>query len=99
MTSQPQQTPAVIDPDNVAETLCDGMFNIHLTGPLAHLTFTQTTPEPGPMFMNSVIKRNYVVRARIAMSVDNLVALRDALTRMALDQGSPPPATAGGTRH
>jgi hypothetical protein len=99
LTSQPHPTPAVVDPDNVAEVLCDGMFNIHLSGPFAHLTFTQTRPEPGPMFAGSLVRRNYVVRARIAMSVDNLVALRDALMRMTLDHGSPPPATAGGTRH
>jgi hypothetical protein len=33
------------------------------------------------------------------MSVDNLVALPDALMRMTHDRGSPPPATAGGARH
>jgi hypothetical protein len=51
------------------------------------------------MFAGALVRRNDVVRARIAMFVDNLVALRDALMRMTLDQGSPPPATAGGTRH
>jgi hypothetical protein len=34
MADQPQQ-PEVIDPDNVPETLCEGMFNISFTGPLA----------------------------------------------------------------
>ena len=99
MSSQAQQAFPVIDPDNVAEVLCDGMFNVHVVGPFAHLTFTQIRPEPGPMFANSALKRNFVVRARIVTTLDNLVALRDALARMTLDQGSSQPATAGGTRH
>jgi hypothetical protein len=99
LSSQAQQALPVIDPDNVAEVLCDGMFNVHVVGPFAHLTFTQIRPEPGPMFANSALKRNFVVRARIVTTLDNLVALRDALARMTLDQGSSQPATAGGTRH
>jgi hypothetical protein len=39
MADQPQQLSA-IDPDNVPEILCDGMFNVSVAGNLATLTFT-----------------------------------------------------------
>jgi hypothetical protein len=32
MSDQPQQ-PEVIDPDNIPETLCEGMFNVSFAGP------------------------------------------------------------------
>jgi hypothetical protein len=38
MADQPKQ-PTVIDPDNVPETLCDGQFNVTMTGPLRNLDF------------------------------------------------------------
>ena len=34
MANQPQQPP-VIDPDNVPELICDGMFNVSVVGSLA----------------------------------------------------------------
>src|SRR5262245_29140611 len=43
MADQPQQ-PEVIDPDNVPETLCEGMFNVSFAGPNAVITFTHIRP-------------------------------------------------------
>jgi hypothetical protein len=42
-----------------------------------------------------------VVRARITMTMDNMVALRDLLARVIKTQGigPAPTATSGGTRH
>jgi hypothetical protein len=42
------------------------------------LTFTQQRPDATPLFEGKVTHRN-IVRARIAMNVPNLIALRDLL--------------------
>lgn len=75
----PQQPPAV-DPDNVPETLCCGMFNLSfVAGNLATLTFTHPRPKIGPLVGSNQIEDELVVRARIVLSLENLVALRNFL--------------------
>ena len=77
--TQSTQTPAA-DPDNVPETLCCGRFNLSfLAGSLATLTFTHPRPKAGPLFDSNQIHEESVVRARIVMHLDNLVALRNFL--------------------
>jgi hypothetical protein len=77
--TQSTQTPAA-DPDNVPETLCCGRFNLSfLAGSLATLTFTHPRPKAGPLFDSNEIHEESVVRARIVMHLDNLVALRNFL--------------------
>jgi len=77
--TQSTQTPAA-DPDNVPETLCCGRFNLSfLAGSLATLTFTHPLPKAGPLFYSNEIHEESVVRARIVMHLDNLVALRNFL--------------------
>jgi hypothetical protein len=74
----PKQPPAV-DPNNVPETLCCGMFNLSfLAGNLATLTFTHPRPKAGPLLVGE-IQDEFVVRARIVMHSDNLVALKNFL--------------------
>src|SRR5262249_20806569 len=103
MSDQPQQ-PEVIDPDNVPETLCEGMFNVSFTGPNAIITFTHIRPEPGPLFTGTVNPK-LIVRSRIVTSVLNLVALRDLLNNVLGSvtvipaAPTPAPATGGPTRH
>jgi hypothetical protein len=103
MSDQLQQ-PEVIDPDNVPETLCEGMFNISFAGPNAVITFTHIRPEPGPLFTGTVNPK-LIVRSRIVTSVPNLVALRDLLNDMLRAvtvtpaAPAPAPATGGPTRH
>jgi len=77
--TQSTQTPAA-DPDNVPETLCCGRFNLSfLAGSLATLTFTHPRPKAGSLFDSNEIHEESVVRARIVMHLDNLVALRNFL--------------------
>jgi hypothetical protein len=92
---------ATTDPDRVPEVICDGAFNVHISGGLATLTFTHVRPESEEMFGNNKIKPTAVVRARIVITVGNLAALRDLLNRMTRSPGDkdPAPATGGGTRH
>jgi hypothetical protein len=103
MADQPQQL-EVIDPDNVPETLCEGMFNVSFAGPLAVITFTHMRPEPGQLFAGTVNPK-LIVRSRIVTSVPNLVSLRDLLNRIIETVSVPPaaptpaPATGGPTRH
>lgn len=78
MTSIPTLQPAVCDPGNVPETLCDGMFGLCGSGSFVTLTFTHQRPQAGPMFEGR-IEQEFVVRARIVMTAANLVALRDFL--------------------
>lgn len=73
------------DPDNVAETICLGKFNIQLGGPYATLLFTHPRPQVGPLVDEGKLVIESVVRARIVMSVDNLVAMRDLLDNLLKD--------------
>lgn len=74
-----------IDPDNVAETICLGKFNIQLGGPYATLLFTHPRARVGPLVDEGKLVIESVVRARIVMSIDNLVAMRDLLNNMLKD--------------
>ena len=95
----PQQDPPSADPDNVPETLCIGKFNVSITGPLATLTFTHARPKTGSLIDNNVVAPIGIVRARIVISTDNLLALRDLITRL-MDRTAtdpqPPASSAGG---
>jgi hypothetical protein len=77
--AQTAQPPAE-DPENVPETLCCGMFNLSfVAGNLATLTFTHPRPKIGPLFASGQVQDEYVVRARVVMHLDNLVALKNFL--------------------
>jgi hypothetical protein len=76
------QYPPTVDPDNVPETICLGMFNVSINAPLATLTFTHYRPKAGPLFEATTVDNENVVRARIVISVDSLVALRDVLNQV-----------------
>jgi hypothetical protein len=82
MADQLQQPP-VTNPDNVPETLCNGPFYLSFQGggdtSIAVLTLTNVRPDADPMFQRNTINDRAIVRARIAMSIPNLVALRDLL--------------------
>jgi hypothetical protein len=80
------QGPTITDPDNVPETLCDGQFNVAVHGPFATLTFTQMRAEPDALFKNGTINPQVVVRARITITQEKLVALRDLLNRIVTKQ-------------
>ncbi len=83
--SDPKEPPTV-DPDNVAETLCLGRFNLSISPPLATLTFTHLRPRIAPLIDNGAIEPESVVRARIVVSLDNLAALRDLLNKVFQEQ-------------
>jgi hypothetical protein len=55
MADEPQK-PEVIDPDCVPEVICDGQFNVSITGNLATLTFTHVRPDPTMMFSTARAK-------------------------------------------
>jgi hypothetical protein len=98
MANQPQQPP-VLDPDSVPEIICDGMFNVSVVGSLATLTFTHVRPEPTALLRDGSIKPNSVVRARIVLTINNLVALRDLLGRVIQKPDVPAPPSGGLTKH
>ena len=80
MLDQPEQ-PTVTDPDNTPEILCDGQVNVSVAGNLATLTFTHVRPDVTKMFKDGTIVPRAAVRARIVISVANLVALHSSLPR------------------
>ena len=90
-----QQEPPAVDPDNIPEILCLGMFNVAIHAPLATITFTHSRPKAGPLLERGVMDHESVVRARIVTTVDNLAALRDLLSSMIQDPATPA-ASAGG---
>lgn len=98
MADQPQQPPA-IDPDSIPEILCDGQFNISVTGNLATLTFTHVRPDAAAMFGDGTTNASSVVRARIVITVSNLVALRDLLNQVIQAPDTPAPSAGGSTKH
>lgn len=89
--------PPVIDPDNIAETLCDGLFNVGVSGNLATLTFTHIRTDPASIGATTV--QNSVVRARIVLTFANLLALRDVLNQVGQDPGRPVPLAGGSVKH
>ena len=97
MAEEPKQ-PTVTDPDNVPEVLCDGQVNVAVGGPLAMLTFTHMRPDAGVMFRGGISDPKSIVRARIIIPVNNLIALRDLLNRLIQDPSVQVP-TAGSTHH
>jgi hypothetical protein len=98
MPDQPEQ-PAVTDPDNIPEILCDGQLNVSVAGNLATLTFTHVRPDATTLFRDGTIDHRAVVRARIVISVPNLVAFRDLLNRVIQAPNTPAPPAGGPTRH
>src|SRR5262245_18754131 len=93
------QKPEVIDPDCVPEVICDGQFNVSITGNLATLTFTHVRPDPTMMFREARIEPKSVVRARVVITLPNLAALRDLLNRVIQTPDTPAPAAGGPTRY
>jgi hypothetical protein len=98
MTDQ-SQNPDVTDPDNVPEILCDGQLNVSIIGNFAALTFTHVRPEATTLFRDGTLDPKAVVRARIVITVANLVALRDLLNRVIQSPDTPAPPAGGPTRH
>src|ERR1700730_1670793 len=90
--------PIVTDPDNVPEMLCEGQFNVAVAGHFASLTFTHVRPDATALFRDGTIDFKSIVRARIVTSMNNLIAMRDLLTRIIQDPSTPVPP-AGGTQH
>ena len=80
--AQSQAKPQTADPDRVPETLCDGPFNVSFGGGRALLTCTHPRAKAGPLVDRGQVEIELIVRARIAFSMDNLVALRDLLNRL-----------------
>src|SRR5262245_36044651 len=98
MADQPHQI-LTTDPDNVAEILCDGQFYVSVIGGHATITFTQVRPDAMSMFRDGTIDLKSVVRARIVVTLPNLIAMRDLLNRIIHSPGTPAPAAGGHTRH
>src|SRR2546430_10347661 len=97
MADEPKQ-PTVTDPDSVPETVCDGQINVAVAGPITTLTFTHVRPDAGIMFQDGRSDPKSIVRARIVIPINNLIALRDLLNRLIQDPSTQAP-TAGSTRH
>jgi hypothetical protein len=92
--------PAALDPDTVPETICDGAFNVAIFGQLATLTFTHVRPDPGILLKDGSLELKSVVRARIVITMNNLIALRDLLNKAIQEPNTPvPPAGGIVTRH
>jgi hypothetical protein len=91
--------PPVVDPDNVPEILSDGQMNVAIAGNFATITFTHVRPDPTPMFKDGSVNRIAVVTARIVVTLQNLVALRDLLNRVITAPQQPAPPAGGPSVH
>jgi hypothetical protein len=99
MAQQPLRAIAV-DPDHVSEVLCDGAVYLTWAGNLGTLTFTHARPNAASLFANDLIENEFVVRARVVMSLSNMIALRDLLNdKIRSDQAGAASASAGTIKH
>ena len=71
--------PSASDPDNVPETLCDGGFNIWVHNDHATITFTHRRPKADLLLGEWRIVEEFVVRARIVMSLRGLAQFRTTI--------------------
>ena len=96
-TKKPHQASqaSIVDPCLVSETLCDGPLNVQFADGRALITFTRPRPKPAPLIARGEIDVDLVVRARIAFSMANLIALRDLLNRLVPNQPSSEERTTG----
>lgn len=93
--------PPVIDLDNVPETLCDGVFHVFKNGPLVTLTFTHVRPIAADVFRDGKIDSQSLVRARIVMPINNVLALREVLNHLVQtpEEAAPPAGGSTGKKH
>lgn len=84
----------------VPETLCDGPFYVQPGNPLSVITFTNRRSKVNPLFQENKVEVETVVSARIVISHEQLINMRDLLNRL-LPSGSettkPGIAPAGGS--
>ena len=64
---------------NVPETLCDGGFNIWVHNDHATITFTHRRPKADLLLGEGRIVEEFVVRARIVMSLRGLAQFRTTI--------------------
>jgi hypothetical protein len=75
-----------VDPHLIPETVCDGPFNLQVTGSRGTLTFTHLRTKTSVLLASGQVDVEAVVRARIVTSLSNLVALRDLLNQLLPDK-------------
>jgi hypothetical protein len=92
---EPPARPAVHDPHAVREVVCDGPMNVQWAGNRATITFTHPRARPQPLLGEGKAQMDLVIAARIATSVENLIGLRDLLTRL-FPPGKPAGEVKGG---
>jgi hypothetical protein len=79
--------PTVVDPNNVAETYCNGPVNLNLMGPCGTITLTSVRANAAQAFSgNQVTEHLAIVTARITMPAELLVELKNLLNRMLPEQ-------------
>ena len=71
----------IVDPDCVPETLCLGPFHVLPRDP-ATITFTHSRSKADPLLNSDRLEFETVIRARIVVSRDHLISLRDLLNEM-----------------
>lgn len=87
------------DPIDVQETICDGAIKVVIHGSLGTLIFTHVRPSAVPLFERGELETEATVRARIVLTVENIVALRDLLNQMLKDPQAASGTTTGAKRH
>ena len=96
------QEPATVDYGGAPETFCLGKFNLHQMGDLWVLTCTHVRPKAKELLDDAALNLESVVSARLVTSTENLIALRDVITKVtaaaAQATNAPNPTSSGGGR-
>jgi hypothetical protein len=82
--------PTARDPHSVPETVCNGPFNLAISGSLAIFTFTSIRPDPQELLYGaSPPKLSAVVTARLVLPVEALTDLRNVIDQTLASQKRP----------
>jgi hypothetical protein len=85
-----QMLPTARDPCNVQETVCNGPFNLAISGNLAFLTFTSVRPDPQEMMYGTGQPNlSAIITARLVLPVEMLKEIRNVIDQTLANQTTP----------
>lgn len=79
-------TPTIRDLGNVIETFVNGPINLTVNGNVALITCTTVRPNLDQAFKGQIKDFDAVVSARLALSIETLLQLRELLNKSVLPQ-------------
>jgi hypothetical protein len=90
-----EKPPEAADPNAIPEVFCAGPVNLVITGAVSTLTFMHIRKSAANIFKDFTPETTEcVVKARVIMPIEDLVALKDLIDRMVKVEPIAPGSTA-----